>query len=194
MTCPDCAINEPKEGWYPVTFLVSLTWLSVQSWVVTAVVQRWVGMLHSKAAMSFLGYVLVALAAQIPDTANSVTTAKRGYGSMAMSSALGSQTINTSIGLGVPWLITVGLGIEVPVDGAGSGLVHGLYVQLAVCVFLAAILLGDAYIRGQNKAQLTKAKAAVCLVGYVAVIIWQAYRTFQTDGEQSEKPKASDGA
>jgi hypothetical protein len=63
-----------------------------------------------------------------------------------------------------------------------------------VCVFLAAILLGDAFINGKKKAQLTRSKAAVCLALYFAIIFWQGYRTFQTNGEHSEKPKASDGA
>ena len=57
--------------------------------------------------LSFLGFVLVASGAEIPDLIQSVTVARRGYGSMAVSNAIGSQIINICIGLGLPWTITI---------------------------------------------------------------------------------------
>ena len=54
------------------------------------------------AALAFFGIVLVALGAEIPDTINSVTVAKRGYGSMSTSSCMGSQICNICVGLGEP--------------------------------------------------------------------------------------------
>ena len=47
----------------------------------------------------------------------SVTVAKRGYGSMAVSNSTGSQIINILIGLGLPWLISNMGGQQISVEG-----------------------------------------------------------------------------
>ena len=60
---------------------------------------------------SFFGLITIAIGAEIPDTIQSVTMAKRGYGSMAVSNALGSQIINILIGLGLPWLLVDSFGV-----------------------------------------------------------------------------------
>ena len=73
--------------------IVRLTWLYRES--------------LTRLKLSFLGFVLVASGAEIPDLIQSVTVARRGYGSMAVSNAIGSQIINICIGLGLPWTITI---------------------------------------------------------------------------------------
>ena len=50
--------------------------------------------------MAFFGLAVVAIGAEIPDTIQSVTVAKKGYGSMAVSNGLGSQICNICVGLG----------------------------------------------------------------------------------------------
>jgi Ca2+/Na+ antiporter len=97
-TCPPCEYGGPWENWYPVTFLVAFTWVSFFSYMVGAVVTRWVALLE--APIAFFGLAVVAIGAEIPDTIQSVTVAKKGYGSMAVSNGLGSQICNINIGLG----------------------------------------------------------------------------------------------
>jgi Ca2+/Na+ antiporter len=97
-TCPPCEYGGPWENWYPVTFLVAFTWVSFFSYMVGAVVTRWVALLE--APIAFFGLAFVAIGAEIPDTIQSVTVAKKGYGSMAVSNGLGSQICNINIGLG----------------------------------------------------------------------------------------------
>jgi Ca2+/Na+ antiporter len=50
--------------------------------------------------MAFFGLAVVAIGAEIPDCIQSVTVAKKGYGSMAVSNGLGSQICNICVGLG----------------------------------------------------------------------------------------------
>ena len=57
----------------------------------------------------------IAVGAVIPDRSQSVTVARRGYGSMAVSNSTGSQIINILIGLGLPWLISTMASVPVPV-------------------------------------------------------------------------------
>ena len=58
---------------------------------------------------------IVAVGAEIPDTIQSVTVAKRGYGAMAVSNCLGSQICNICLGLGLPWTISNLLGKKVAI-------------------------------------------------------------------------------
>lgn len=53
----------------------------------------------------------VAIGAEIPDTIQSVTVAKKGYGSMAVSNGLGSQICNICVGLGEPATNQPGVGL-----------------------------------------------------------------------------------
>ena len=97
------------QSWYPLTFIISFTWVALFSFVISTVVERWVDLgLNSgmfKMGGEWFGLVLISIGAEIPDAIQSVTVAKRGYGSMAVS-AIGSQIINILIGLGLPWMLT----------------------------------------------------------------------------------------
>ena len=82
-TCPNCEPGSPHEYLYPLGALVAFAWVSLLSFVVSAVVTRW-GEL-SGVPNSLLGFAIVSIGAEIPDTIQSVTVARRGYGSMAVS-------------------------------------------------------------------------------------------------------------
>ena len=60
--------------------------------------------------LAFFGFLLVAIGAEVPDTIQSVAVARRGYGSLAVANAVGSQIINICIGLGLPWFISAASG------------------------------------------------------------------------------------
>ena len=97
-TCPPCEYGGPWQDWYPLTFVISFAWVSLFSMVISAIVTRWVSL--ASAPIAFFGLAVVAIGAEIPDTIQSVTVAKKGYGSMAVSNGLGSQICNINIGLG----------------------------------------------------------------------------------------------
>ena len=98
VTCPPCEHDGPHAKWYPVTFAMAFAWVAFLSTVISAVVSRWGDLLGVSPA--FLGMYIIAVGAEIPDTIQSVTGARRGYGSMAVSNSTGSQIINILIGLG----------------------------------------------------------------------------------------------
>merc|ERR1712100_675080 len=104
VTCPECDHEGADAHWYPVTFISSFLWVAFLSTVISAIVTRWGTLLEIPS--SFLGMYIIAIGAEIPDTIQSVTVARRGYGSMAVSNSTGSQIINILIGLGLPWFIS----------------------------------------------------------------------------------------
>ncbi|CAD7938652.1 unnamed protein product [Amoebophrya sp. A120] len=134
--CPDCRILEPAEHLWPVTFLSALVLIAIWSAVVTNVVGRWVTLLHGdERTLSYLGMVLVAFGAEVPDCVQSVQAARRGLGSMAIASCLGAQTLNICIGLGLPWAMVAlaGKPIKLITTGGGSytevDLDHGFVLE-----------------------------------------------------------------
>ena len=102
-TCIECHHDGPKARWYPLTFLISFLWVSLFSFTISAVAQRWNA--TSGLPLSLFGIVLVAVGAEIPDGVQSLSVARRGYGAMALSNSCGAQITNVLFGLGLPWTI-----------------------------------------------------------------------------------------
>jgi len=174
-TCPECAHDSPGAPWYPVTLLTSFFWVSFFSTVISAVVSRWGDLACIPA--SFLGMYVIAIGAEIPDTIQSVTVARRGYGSMAVSNSTGSQIINILIGLGMPWLFSNLAGRQIAIPTAG--LLRGM-ARIQACnvlVYLSLILLptvktwrpGD-----HSKATLGRQQGFVLVGVYVCALLIEA--------------------
>lgn len=172
-TCPPCAIwdaeenkeagrpedaKNPYESMWPITFIVSFLWVSLFSFVISAIAQRWCDLLN--ADVGFFGMAIVAVGAEIPDTIQSITVARRGYGAMAVSNCLGSQICNICLGLGLPWTFSNLLGHKVGVHQE-KNLQKTAFFQVGIVAICFASLLGVALFRGENKAELTDRKSVV---------------------------------
>eukprot|EP00494_Astrolonche_serrata_P029085 UN29352 len=115
-TCPDCEYGTPNEGWYLFTFLMSFIWVSIFSFFISSVVERWVEL--SGMPMSFFGLLVVSVAAQTPDTLESLAVTKKGLGNMAVANCQSTQVINIGLGLGLPWLLSSSSGVVTELEGA----------------------------------------------------------------------------
>ena len=94
-TCPDCEIGKPQENWYLFTFFMSFFWVAIFSFFISSIIERWVDL--SGMPMSFFGLLVVSVAAQTPDTLESLAVSKKGYGSMAVANCLGNSNIVFSL-------------------------------------------------------------------------------------------------
>ena len=120
-----------------------------------------------------MGMVLIAVGAEIPDMIQSVTMAKKGYGSMAVSNAFGSQIINVLMGLGGPWMLANFLlpeGADFKVTGAADLQIKAYFQFFAVAV-TSAMLLGVTFVYQQPKVKLTRTKGAILMALYPLVIV-----------------------
>ena len=131
----------------------------------------------AQAPLSFLGFLLVAVGAEIPDTVQSVTVARRGYGSMAVGNAIGSQIVNICIGLGVPWTISAASNKPVNIT-EHSAIQRSVYFQVANIVFITSLLLGPVLLYGHNKATLTRNKGIALLCMFCALQISHTIMVF----------------
>ncbi|GBG25402.1 Sodium/potassium/calcium exchanger 3 [Hondaea fermentalgiana] len=175
VACPSCERGSATEWRYPLTFLVSFTWVAFFSFVISTVVERW-GEL-TQVPLAFFGFFLISIGAEVPDTIQSVTVARRGYGSMAVSNALGSQICNICIGLGLPYTLTLLSGYKIVVADADR-LLLAAYLQLCNVALLSGLLFVPVIIYRQAKARLTKKKGACALAMYFFILATYALYAF----------------
>lgn len=176
-SCPDCRIYQPSENMYPLTFITSFVWITLFSFIITIVVGRWVVLLNLPTASAFFGLVLVAAGAEIPDTVNSVTITKRGFGGMAIGACMGSQVVNICLGLGMPWLITSIFGQRVPLSTSDSFIHHASLFVLATVVLSVVVIcvMGPKHAMGRSEIDYKKALALIST--YLVIVGYLGYAT-----------------
>lgn len=176
-TCVPCEMGTPWENFWPATFFVAFLWISLFSFLIAAIMERWCSMWNVSDEVGFFGTAIVAIGAEIPDMIQSVTVARKGYGSMAVSNSIGSQICNILIGLGFIWMITILSGGKVIVHDPSS-LQFTAYLQTGIVCISFISLLGVAFIRKQKKAILNMRRGIFFLVVYGISLIVLACKTF----------------
>lgn len=131
-----------------VVFIVSIGLISLLSWIL---VNSAIGISSTLGIPELLvGITVVAIGTSVPDLISSVIVAKRGRHGMAINNAIGSNTFDILIGLGLPFLLYMlikGEGFKLDSDNL---------------VFSVSILLGS----------------AVLLLFYFLISKWKLYRWF----------------
>eukprot|EP00928_Gymnodinium_smaydae_P029110 TRINITY_DN22016_c0_g2_i1.p1 TRINITY_DN22016_c0_g2~~TRINITY_DN22016_c0_g2_i1.p1 ORF type:complete len:476 (-),score=65.32 TRINITY_DN22016_c0_g2_i1:103-1530(-) len=166
-TCPECELGSPQEGKYWITLLASFAWVAWFSLVITVITDRWVEI--SGVDAGFFGVTVVALGGQIPDALQSIAVAKKGWGSMAVANAIGSQNLNVLIGLGGSWLMVTSLGGEVKLPATRTLLVSTALQLFNVVIFLT-LTLGLTIVSGRTKVLLSPSVGR-SLIGIYAVCV-----------------------
>jgi len=170
-TCPECEIGSPGENLYLVTFFVSFTWVAIFSFLISSVIERWVAL--SGMPMSFFGLLVVSIAAQTPDTLESLAVSKKGYGSMAVANCLGTQTINIGIGLAIPWLFSALSGAVITLE---EDLLIPCWIMIGLLLVNLFILYTDVLFRGAQKVILGRTRAYLMSIVYcLAIILYAVY-------------------
>ncbi|XP_044184180.1 sodium/potassium/calcium exchanger 3-like [Acropora millepora] len=106
VTIPDCR-KVRWEGWFLVTFFVSLVWMALLTYVLVwmlAIIGFTCGIPDT-----VMGLTLLAAGTSLPDTFSSFIVARKGEGDMAVSHANGSNMFNILFCLGLPWFLQTAL-------------------------------------------------------------------------------------
>ena len=101
ITLPDCR-RKDWEAWYPVTFVISILWMALLSYILVWTVSI-VGETYG-IPECIMGLTLLAVGSSIPDAIASVVVAKHGMGDMAIANCVGSNIFDI-LCLGLPWLL-----------------------------------------------------------------------------------------
>ncbi|CAH0721028.1 unnamed protein product, partial [Brenthis ino] len=156
-TMPDC-----RGRWYPVTFIISMLWISFYSyfmvWMIT-IIGYTLGIPDT-----VMGLTFVAAGVSVPDALSSLAVIKEGYGDMAVSNAVGSNVFDILVCLGLPWFIQTAIiqpGSHVNV--ISKGLVYSTLSLFSTVIFLVVATHANGW-------KLDRKFGAVLMVWYLLFI------------------------
>ncbi|XP_072376382.1 sodium/potassium/calcium exchanger 5-like [Diabrotica undecimpunctata] len=152
-------------NWYPVTFLMCIVWIGVNSYIVSWMISI-IGII-TKLPDALLGMTLMAIGGCLPETVSMTIIARRGEGAFGVSNSLGANTMNVLYSLGLPWLfknIIMGLSSEHPIK-IQSGSIEYTIMSLifAVCTLYIVLLF--------SKFRLSKISGSILGVFYVGLVV-----------------------
>jgi K+-dependent Na+/Ca+ exchanger-like protein len=104
ITVPDVRRGPISRKFFVMTFCMSIVWIACFTWVMVflaRVIAETVGMKEH-----IMGITILAAGTSVPDLLTSMLVAREGQGDMAVSSSIGSNIFDVTVGLPVPWLIS----------------------------------------------------------------------------------------
>ncbi|KAG7468255.1 hypothetical protein MATL_G00141030 [Megalops atlanticus] len=149
LTIPDVR-NPAARQYFAVTFLGSIMWIAVFSYLMV----WWAHQVGETIGISeeIMGLTILAAGTSIPDLITSVIVARKGLGDMAVSSSVGSNIFDITVGLPIPWLMYSIFNDLEPVTVSSNGLFCAIVllflmllfviISIAVCKWRMSKLLG----------------------------------------------------
>ncbi|XP_076590217.1 sodium/potassium/calcium exchanger 1-like isoform X2 [Chaetodon auriga] len=133
LTLPDVR-NPASRTYFVVTFLGSILWIGVFSYLMV----WWAHQVGETVGISeeIMGLTILAAGTSIPDLITSVIVARKGLGDMAVSSSVGSNIFDITVGLPVPWLIYTLLHNGDPVTVSSNGLFCAIVLLFLMLLFV----------------------------------------------------------
>ena len=123
-----------------------LVWLIVGSYAMVASLEALAELLDIPDAV--IGYTVSAAGTSLPNYVASAVAARNGFGNMAVSNALGSNTFNIMIGLGLPWVLYTSFGTDFQPynELRNEGITEGVMILAAVLLLLVLLLLQSGFV------------------------------------------------
>jgi len=153
--------DKDRQKYYPVAFLMSIIWIAIFSYFMV-----WWATLTGVAlgiSDAVMGLTFLAAGTSVPDLITSVLVAKEGKGDMAVSSSIGSNLFDVTVGLPLPWLLyTIIFQKDMEVNSVGIGCSIGMLFIMLLLVFISIIVF---------KWEMTKVMGGVMMVLYLIFVI-----------------------
>ncbi|NXW66053.1 NCKX1 protein, partial [Eurystomus gularis] len=132
-TLPDVR-NPDSKKFFVITFFGSILWIAAFSYLMV----WWAHQVGETIGISeeIMGLTILAAGTSIPDLITSVIVARKGLGDMAVSSSVGSNIFDITVGLPVPWfLYSVFNGLN-PVAVSSNGLFCAIVLLFLMLLFV----------------------------------------------------------
>jgi len=160
LSLPDTQ-NPKRQKYFPITFIGSILWIAAFSYLMV----WWATVAGKVAGISdaLMGLTFLAAGTSVPDLITSVLVAKAGKGDMAVSSSIGSNIFDVTVGLPVPWLLWTAINQDaIKVTSDGLGCYIGMLFLMLIIIFISIIAF---------KWTMTKALGGVMMGMYVVFVI-----------------------
>ncbi|XP_041820937.1 sodium/potassium/calcium exchanger 2-like [Chelmon rostratus] len=133
LTLPDVRKPSSKK-FFPVTFLGAICWIACFSYLMV----WWAHQVGETIGITeeIMGLTILAAGTSIPDLITSVIVARKGLGDMAVSSSVGSNIFDITVGLPFPWLMwSFFRGLQ-PVQVSSNGLFCAIVLLFLMLLFV----------------------------------------------------------
>ncbi|XP_069386840.1 sodium/potassium/calcium exchanger 2-like isoform X2 [Paralichthys olivaceus] len=133
LTLPDVR-RESSAKFFPVTFIGSISWIAFFSYLMV----WWAHQVGETFWITeeIMGLTILAAGTSIPDLITSVIVARKGLGDMAVSSSVGSNIFDITVGLPFPWLIYNIINDFKPVEVSSNGLFCAIVLLFLMLLFV----------------------------------------------------------
>ncbi|XP_073522008.1 sodium/potassium/calcium exchanger 2 isoform X1 [Phyllobates terribilis] len=133
VTLPDVR-NPSSRKFFPITFFGSITWIAIFSYLMV----WWAHQVGETMGITeeIMGLTILAAGTSIPDLITSVIVARKGLGDMAVSSSVGSNIFDITVGLPMPWLMFSTIHNFTPVRVSSNGLFCAIVLLFIMLLFV----------------------------------------------------------
>ncbi|XP_044283866.1 sodium/potassium/calcium exchanger 2 isoform X2 [Varanus komodoensis] len=133
VTLPDVR-NPSAKKFFPLTFFGSISWIAAFSYLMV----WWAHQVGETIGISeeIMGLTILAAGTSIPDLITSVIVARKGLGDMAVSSSVGSNIFDITVGLPLPWLLYACINSFSPVAVSSNGLFCAIVLLFIMLLFV----------------------------------------------------------
>ncbi|XP_037613650.1 sodium/potassium/calcium exchanger 2-like isoform X7 [Sebastes umbrosus] len=133
LTLPDVRKATAKK-FFPVTFLGAIAWIACFSYLMV----WWAHQVGETIGITeeIMGLTILAAGTSIPDLITSVIVARKGLGDMAVSSSVGSNIFDITVGLPFPWLMWSLFSDMKPVQVSSNGLFCAIVLLFIMLLFV----------------------------------------------------------
>ncbi|NWV21611.1 NCKX1 protein, partial [Origma solitaria] len=132
-TLPDVR-NPDSKKFFVITFFGSILWIAAFSYLMV----WWAHQVGETIGISeeIMGLTILAAGTSIPDLITSVIVARKGLGDMAVSSSVGSNIFDITVGLPVPWFLFSAFNGLSPVAVSSNGLFCAIVLLFLMLLFV----------------------------------------------------------
>ncbi|XP_035516365.1 sodium/potassium/calcium exchanger 2 isoform X4 [Morone saxatilis] len=133
LSLPDVR-RETSAKFFPITFLGAICWIAFFSYLMV----WWAHQVGETFWITeeIMGLTILAAGTSIPDLITSVIVARKGLGDMAVSSSVGSNIFDITVGLPFPWLIYNIINDFKPVQVSSNGLFCAIVLLFLMLLFV----------------------------------------------------------
>ena len=136
VTVPD--VRHPgRQKFVYLSFVLCLAWMGVFSYFLV----EWVEIIGATLGIPsvIMGLTFLAAGTSVPDMLSAVIVAKQGKADQAVSSSVGSNIFDITVGLGLPWLLFIAV-YQTPISVGVDQLLYSI-LSLLICMLIVLTTL-----------------------------------------------------